>query len=54
MKMAQQWGDQIPIGVIYQHDRPSFGSRSPVLGKGPLIGQNVNWDILKNIMKGYE
>ena len=28
---AEEWGDKIPIGVIYQHDRPVYEDDLPVL-----------------------
>ncbi len=53
IKVARQWGDKIPIGVIYQNDRLPFESHFSVLDKGPLIGRDVDRDALKNMMKGY-
>jgi len=37
LKLALQWGDEIPIGVIYRSKRPSFESQLGVLGKGTLV-----------------
>jgi 2-oxoglutarate ferredoxin oxidoreductase subunit beta len=39
MEKAQEWGDRIPIGVIYQVSRPTFEEQIPTLRKGPLVGQ---------------
>lgn len=39
LRAAFTWGDEIPIGLIYRHDRPSFESRQPVLQAGPLVAQ---------------
>lgn len=36
LKLAFTWGDQIPIGVYYKCDRPTFESQLPVLKSGPL------------------
>jgi 2-oxoglutarate ferredoxin oxidoreductase subunit beta len=41
MKAAMEWGDRIPIGVIYRNDRPPFESLIPVLSKGALTGRAV-------------
>ncbi len=40
LELAMQWGEEIPIGVIYRSERPSYESRHPVLQKMPegLIG----------------
>ncbi|MGD9498834.1 MAG: 2-oxoacid:ferredoxin oxidoreductase subunit beta [Armatimonadota bacterium] len=39
LDLAMTWGDEIPIGLIYRNDRPSFESRQPVLEKGTLVGR---------------
>ena len=50
MKVAFEWGDRIPIGIVYRNDRPSFEER---LGRGPLVEQDVDRRTLRKIMKGY-
>jgi 2-oxoglutarate ferredoxin oxidoreductase subunit beta len=37
IRLALQWGDQIPVGIIYRSKRPSFESRVSVLEKGTLV-----------------
>jgi 2-oxoglutarate ferredoxin oxidoreductase subunit beta len=54
MKVACQWGDKIPIGVIYRNDRIPFEEHFPALNQGPLIGRNTDRAILKTIMEGYK
>ena len=39
MGLALQWGEEIPIGVIYRSNRPGFESRLPVLEAGTLVEQ---------------
>jgi 2-oxoglutarate ferredoxin oxidoreductase subunit beta len=34
---AQEWGDKIPIGVIYQATHPTFEEQIPALSKGTLV-----------------
>jgi 2-oxoglutarate ferredoxin oxidoreductase subunit beta len=53
MKVECQWGDRIPIGVIYQNDRLSFEDHFPVLAHGPLLGRSLDRKKLKGIMEGY-
>jgi 2-oxoglutarate/2-oxoacid ferredoxin oxidoreductase subunit beta len=36
---ALEWGDRIPLGIIYRHDRPTFEERFPVLSGKPLVKQ---------------
>jgi len=36
---ALEWGDRIPIGVIYRNHRPTFEERVPMLSGDPLVHQ---------------
>jgi 2-oxoglutarate ferredoxin oxidoreductase subunit beta len=36
---ALEWGDRIPLGVIYRHVRPLFEERIPMLSERPLVHQ---------------
>jgi 2-oxoglutarate ferredoxin oxidoreductase subunit beta len=47
---AQEWGDRIPIGVIYKQERPTFEEQLPVLNKGPLVKQNIKSDRITNLL----
>ncbi|MDO8715843.1 MAG: 2-oxoacid:ferredoxin oxidoreductase subunit beta [Dehalococcoidales bacterium] len=38
---AQEWGDRIPIGVIYEQVRPTFEDQLPSLKSGPLVKQKT-------------
>ncbi|MFH1673672.1 MAG: 2-oxoacid:ferredoxin oxidoreductase subunit beta [Pseudomonadota bacterium] len=53
MKVARQWGDKIPIGIIYRNDLSAFEEHFPVLNQGPLVGRDVDRVTLKKIMEGY-
>ncbi|RJP56261.1 MAG: 2-oxoacid:ferredoxin oxidoreductase subunit beta [Deltaproteobacteria bacterium] len=53
VKTADQWGDRIPVGVIYRNERPPFEEHFPVLSQGPLVGRDVDRMMLKKIMEGY-
>jgi 2-oxoglutarate ferredoxin oxidoreductase subunit beta len=50
MEIAQQWGERIPVGVIYRNARPPFTER---VGRGPLVRQGVDRDKIKRIMEGF-
>lgn len=43
LELAFRWGDsgatEIPIGIIYRSNRPSYESQQPVLKKGTLVEQ---------------
>ncbi len=36
---AMEWGDRIPIGVIFKQERPSYEEQLPALAKGTLVKQ---------------
>ena len=38
---AQEWGERIPIGVIYQKEMPTFEEQLPALSKGTLVKQRI-------------
>ncbi len=44
---AEQWGDQIPIGVFYKSDEPTYTENFPVLSKGTLVNQPLRRDMEK-------
>ena len=39
---AQEWGDRIPIGVIYRKERATFEERLPALTRGPLVRRRLD------------
>jgi 2-oxoglutarate ferredoxin oxidoreductase subunit beta len=39
---AQEWGDRIPIGVIYRQERPVYEEQIPALKKKPLVKHTIN------------
>ena len=53
-KTASQWGDKIPIGVIYKNNRKTFEEHFPALSQGPLIRQDVDRPVLEKLMEGYK
>ncbi|MFC1902231.1 2-oxoacid:ferredoxin oxidoreductase subunit beta [Chloroflexota bacterium] len=42
MTKAQEWGDRIPIGVIYRQERPVYEEQLPALKKTALVKQDIN------------
>lgn len=38
---AQEWGERIPIGLIYNHPRPTYEEQIPALKGGPLTKQEI-------------
>jgi 2-oxoglutarate ferredoxin oxidoreductase subunit beta len=39
LQKSMEFGSRIPIGCLYQGDRPTYEDSEPVLKKGPLVGQ---------------
>jgi len=42
LERAQEWGDRIPIGVIYQDKLPVYEDQLPALKKGALVRQKID------------
>jgi 2-oxoglutarate ferredoxin oxidoreductase subunit beta len=38
---AEEWGERIPLGVIYREERITFEERQTALRKGPLVRQDI-------------
>jgi len=53
MKTAHEWGERIPLGVIYRDARPSYEEHFPTLKQGPLVGREVNRDAFSGIMSDF-
>jgi 2-oxoglutarate ferredoxin oxidoreductase subunit beta len=45
LEKAFEWGDRIPIGVIYRDDRRPLEDSVPALEHGPLVKQSLERDI---------
>ncbi len=39
---ALEWGERIPIGVIYQNDRPALETQLPQIGEEPLVHHKID------------
>jgi 2-oxoglutarate ferredoxin oxidoreductase subunit beta len=50
IKTAAEWGEKIPLGIIYRNARPSLGER---IGRGRLVGREADRDVLGKIIKGF-
>jgi 2-oxoglutarate ferredoxin oxidoreductase subunit beta len=42
LEKALEWGDKIPIGVIYKEDLPVYEDQLPALKDGPLVKQKID------------
>ena len=41
-KKAEEWGDKIPLGILYKKQKPTFEQMQPILKKGPLVSQEID------------
>jgi 2-oxoglutarate/2-oxoacid ferredoxin oxidoreductase subunit beta len=53
LRIALEFGDRIPLGIIYRTERPLFEEQFEALKEGPLAGQEVPRERLQKIMLGY-
>jgi 2-oxoglutarate ferredoxin oxidoreductase subunit beta len=42
LEKAQEWGERIPIGIIYSKELPVYEEQLPALSKGPLVRQGID------------
>ncbi len=54
MDKADEWGDRIPLGVIYKNNRPSYEEQWPMLKTQPLVDQALNEDMVASILAQYQ
>lgn len=52
-KKALEWGDRIPIGVIYRNRRPILEERVPVITERPLVRQGFDRSKLEATLKEF-
>ena len=52
MNLARQWGEKIPIGIIYQKEKPTFIDRIEMFNQGPLISQKYDPGRLQALLSG--
>ncbi|MEW5744968.1 MAG: 2-oxoacid:ferredoxin oxidoreductase subunit beta [Nitrospirota bacterium] len=50
---ALEWGDRIPLGVIYRNDRQPFEEKLPMLKDGPLVKQPLHREKLEATLKAF-
>jgi 2-oxoglutarate ferredoxin oxidoreductase subunit beta len=54
LEKAQEWGERIPIGIIYEQKRPTFGDKLPALQKGSLVKQKLELVRVRALMEEFE
>ncbi len=41
LEKSQEWGEKIPIGVIYRQEQATYEEQIPALQRGPLVKQSI-------------
>jgi 2-oxoglutarate ferredoxin oxidoreductase subunit beta len=52
-KKALEWGDRIPIGIIYKNNRQTFEERIPVIKDISLVKQSFDAAKIENTLKEF-
>ena len=52
-KKALEWGDRIPIGIIYKNHRQILEERIPVIKEKPLVRQSVDVSRIEDTLKEF-
>lgn len=52
-KKSLEWGDRIPIGIIYRNSRPILEERIPVIKDAPLVKQSPDLSLLEGTLKEF-
>ena len=52
-KKSLEWGDQIPLGIIYKNKRPILEERIPVIKDNPLVRQSFDISRLEIALKEF-
>jgi 2-oxoglutarate ferredoxin oxidoreductase subunit beta len=54
LEKAQEWGERIPIGIIYEQKHPAFEDRLPAIEKRSLVKQELDPRRLTALIKEFE
>ena len=53
VKVACEWGNKIPLGIIYKNMRLSFEDHFSVLSKGALNLRDIDREEIRKVMESY-
>jgi len=53
MEKAVEWGDHIPLGLVYLNQRPVYEEQSSVLKKGPLVKQEIDTSKITKVLEEF-
>ena len=47
---AEEWGDTIPLGILFKKERPAYEMLHPALKHGPLLSQKTDIAALEKVL----
>jgi 2-oxoglutarate ferredoxin oxidoreductase subunit beta len=50
---AQEWGDKIPIGIIYRIQRPTLEEQIPAIAGQPLVARQTNPKVFAELLENF-
>jgi len=53
LQKAQEWGDKIPIGIIYRIQRPTLEEQIPAIADQPLVAQHTNPKVFAELLENF-
>ncbi len=53
-KRAQQWGERIPVGIIYRKESPTLNEQQSAIARETLVQQNVDTAAFSNIFEMFK
>ena len=51
---AQEWGERIPIGILYRSARPTREEQEPALKEAPLVNQPLETSSFLKLLEAFE
>jgi 2-oxoglutarate ferredoxin oxidoreductase subunit beta len=51
---AQEWGERIPIGILYRSARPTREEQEPAIKDAPLVKQSLETTSLRKLLEAFE
>jgi 2-oxoglutarate ferredoxin oxidoreductase subunit beta len=53
MKRAMEFGDKIPLGVLYRAEKPTYKDRNPALNGPPLAGREPDLALVDRLIQSH-
>jgi 2-oxoglutarate ferredoxin oxidoreductase subunit beta len=53
-RRAQEWGERIPIGVLYKTTRPTREEQDPAIREAPLVNQPIETAFFQRILQALQ